>query len=243
MKVSSRCYAVTGLGYIPPWEVNAGFAVGDRLSLVVDTGPSALAAQTIFGYARAASPSNRIIALNTEPHFDHMGGNCFFAAQGVQIYGHELICRGEDAVEHNIASLDESTLDLKRRHDHEAEIFFSGTTVENPTTPFSDPFQIDLGSLSADIILLPGHTAANTGVWLPSEGVLFAGDTMTEGYAPNLEGGSGESSWKQWLWSLEKISALSPAIVVPGHGRVMTGKAVREGIERVRGFLARAIEG
>ena len=28
MKVSSRCYAVTGLGYIPPWEVNAGFAVG-----------------------------------------------------------------------------------------------------------------------------------------------------------------------------------------------------------------------
>jgi cyclase len=243
MKISSRCYAVTGLGYLPPWEVNAGIAAGGTMTLVVDTGPSALAAMTIYGYAQAAAPSNRIIAINTEPHFDHMGGNSFFASKEVQVYGHELICRSSDAIEHNIASLNEAVLDLKRRHDHEAEVFFADTFVVNPTTPFSDPFSIDLGGVTAEIVLLPGHTSANSGVWIPLDGVLFSGDALTEGYAPNLNCGSGESSWRQWLSSLEQIELLSPRFVVPGHGRVMFGAEVKQGIERVRGFLMKELDG
>ena len=38
LRLSSRCYAVTGLGYSLPWCVNSGFIVGEESTLVVDTG-------------------------------------------------------------------------------------------------------------------------------------------------------------------------------------------------------------
>ena len=44
MRLSPRCFAVTGLAYIPPWSVNAGFVAGEHTTLVVDTGANALAA-------------------------------------------------------------------------------------------------------------------------------------------------------------------------------------------------------
>ena len=49
MKLSDRCYAVTGLGYSAPWSVNSGFIVGDDITLVVDTGASALSGSTVHG--------------------------------------------------------------------------------------------------------------------------------------------------------------------------------------------------
>src|SRR5450755_31912 len=73
MQLSSRCYAVTGLGYSAPWCVNAGFVTGDELTLVVDTGANRLAAQSIHGYASAARPGNQLRVINTEKHFDHIG--------------------------------------------------------------------------------------------------------------------------------------------------------------------------
>src|ERR1035441_3680942 len=93
MRVSPRCYAVTGLGYSPPWCVNAGFIAGDNQTLVVDTGGNALAGQTIHGYATAVRPTNRLRVINTEKHFDHIGGNGFFRAQAVEIWGHSGIAR------------------------------------------------------------------------------------------------------------------------------------------------------
>src|SRR5580704_19533588 len=73
MRLSARCYAVTGLAYSPPWCVNAGFIAGDTQTLVIDTGGNALAGQTVHGYAIAARPENRLRVLNTEKHFDHIG--------------------------------------------------------------------------------------------------------------------------------------------------------------------------
>ena len=88
MKLAPHCYALTGLGYLPPWTVNAGFVVGEELTLVVDTGANALGAATIHGYAAVVRPSNRIIVLNREKHFDPIGGNSWFADRGVEIPGH-----------------------------------------------------------------------------------------------------------------------------------------------------------
>jgi glyoxylase-like metal-dependent hydrolase (beta-lactamase superfamily II) len=74
-----------------------------------------------------------------------------------------------------------------------------------------------------------------------SEGVLFTGDTVVEGYLPNLEAG-GPPEWSAWLRALDRIAALAPAILVPGHGDVLRGPTVRAGVDRVRGVLDRALE-
>lgn len=46
------------------------------MTLIVDTGGNTLAAQTIHGYGCAARPANKLRAINTEKHFDHIGGDC-----------------------------------------------------------------------------------------------------------------------------------------------------------------------
>jgi glyoxylase-like metal-dependent hydrolase (beta-lactamase superfamily II) len=77
MRVSHRCYAVTGLGCSTPWCVNAGIVAGDHLTLIVDTGYNPLSAQTILGYASAVRLGNELRVINTEKHFDHICGNAF----------------------------------------------------------------------------------------------------------------------------------------------------------------------
>ena len=95
MRISPRCYAVTGLGYSAPWFVNAGFVVGNASTLIVDTGGNLQAGQTIHGYAVAARPSNELMVINTEKHFDHIGGNGYFRGLGVDVWGHYGVARTE----------------------------------------------------------------------------------------------------------------------------------------------------
>jgi hypothetical protein len=46
---SPHSRALTGFAYVPPWTVNAGFVWGSQRTLIVDTGPTVLAAATIVG--------------------------------------------------------------------------------------------------------------------------------------------------------------------------------------------------
>ena len=100
MKISDNCFAVTGLYYYPPWITNAGFVTGDKTTLVIDSGCSVLTAQTIYGYAAAAKPENKIMLINTEKHLDHTGGDRYFKDKGASIYGHSNIGnKQEDLIE------------------------------------------------------------------------------------------------------------------------------------------------
>ena len=47
-------------------------------TLIVDAAANALAAATIHGYATIARPGNRLGVIDTEKHFDHIGGNAYF---------------------------------------------------------------------------------------------------------------------------------------------------------------------
>src|SRR4051812_21732241 len=96
MKISQHCYAITGLSFIPPWTVNAGFITGGAATLVVDTGANMQAARTIYGYARSARPTNDLFVVNTERHLDHISGNSLFRELDIDIYGHHAIARSEE---------------------------------------------------------------------------------------------------------------------------------------------------
>ena len=110
MKITENCYAVLGLGFIPPWTVNAGFAAGKDTTLIIDTGPTFIAAQTIFGYAKNIRPGNEIKVINTERHLDHIGGNSLFKNKGVGIYGYPGINRNTSELKGDIDEEDLSEL-------------------------------------------------------------------------------------------------------------------------------------
>jgi glyoxylase-like metal-dependent hydrolase (beta-lactamase superfamily II) len=229
-----------GLGYLPPWTVNAGFIAGTERTLIVDTGANAAAAATIYGYATLAAPGNRLLLVNTERHFDHIGGNSWFGA-GIEIYGHASIERTEGEFLAEIAEFNGEISNLARRSRHEAQIFYHMTHLANPNFPIIADTRMDLGHCQIEILLTPGHTPSNISVYVPSRQTLYCGDCLVSGYLPNLDAGSVDD-WRIWLNSLDRIADLAPSIIVPGHGPVAKGEEVPRLIASVREVLEVSIE-
>ena len=240
MRLSSRCYAVTGLGYSPPWCVNSGFVVGDRVTLVVDTGANSLAAQTIHGYASSVRPENQLRVINSEKHFDHIGGNSYFRQHGIDVWGHAGIARTAAEFESEIAEFNDAIPNAVRRSLGEARAFYHETQLANPSQIIDAPMKFDLGSCAAEILLTPGHTATNLSVWIPDDRVLFTGDCLIVEYLANLDAGSAPD-WQQWLESIGRLEALQPVIVVAGHGPVARGDEIAKIVDTVRRTLREAI--
>ncbi len=240
MKLSRHCYAITGLAFIPPWSVNAGFITGEVATLVVDTGATMQAARTIYGYASAARPHNRLLVVNTERHLDHVSGNSLFREMGCDIYGHPQIVRQPEDLAGAIAEFNECIPSQVRRQHGEARVFYASTRLVNPNKPTSGEGQIDLGSFSVQLLPTPGHTETNISIFVPMDSVLYCGDCLVSAYLPNLEDGT-IHNWQTWLHSLARIEALAPEIVVPGHGEVLRGPEITAEIQRTRQFLEQAI--
>jgi glyoxylase-like metal-dependent hydrolase (beta-lactamase superfamily II) len=240
MRLSARCYAVTGLAYSPPWCVNAGFVAGDSETLVIDTGGNALAGQTVHGYATAVRPENRLRVLNTEKHFDHIGGNTFFRAQGIDIWGHHALARTPAEFQAEIAEFNDAIPNTQRRATGEAAAFFHATKLTNPNRAIEHDTQFDLGNCAVEILLTPGHTITNVSAWVPVDGVLYTGDCLIAEYVPNLDAG-GPADWQIWLESIDRLETLKPETVVMGHGPVARGAEVGKVMETVRGVLRESI--
>ncbi len=241
MRLSPSCYAIPGLCCIPPWWHNAGFVVGGSRTLVVDTGGNLAAAQTIHGYATAAKPGQPLVAVNTEPHLDHLLGNAFFSERGVEILGHASIARTEADFARYQEDVRACIADRARGARHEERSFFAGTVLLNPTKPIVEDTALDLGGIEATLVLTPGHTPGNLSVHVSAERVLYAGDCLEPGHMPGLEEGAPDA-WRAWLSSLDRIEELGPLVVVPGHGHVLDdAAAIREELARVRSVLREAI--
>ncbi len=240
MRISNHCYAVTGLGYIPPWCVNAGFIVGEAMTLVVDAGGNTLAAQTIHGYAAAARLGNQFRVINTEGHFDHIGGNGYFRAHGIDVWGHAGIQRTPKEFQGEITEFNDAICDPVRRARAEALAFFHQTDLTNPNIPIQDETTFDLGGLSVQILMTPGHTKTNLSVWIPEDGVVFTGDCLIREYLPNLDAGA-EAEWQQWLTSLDRIEQLKPCVVVGGHGPISRNGEITAAFDSMRHVLRESI--
>ena len=64
-----------------------------------------------------------------------------------------------------------------------------------------------------------GDTAENTMLWLPTQKTLIAGDVLfNDMHVYTAE--TDASARKQWLATLQRIRALDPAAVIPGHSKV-----------------------
>ena len=240
MRISNRCYAVTGLAYSPPWCVNAGIIAGDESTLVIDTGANRLAAETIFGYASVVRPSNALRVINSEKHFDHIGGNSFFREQGIDVWGHRGIARTAEEFAAELADFKSMIGNPARRRAGEESAFYFDTELANPNRQIESDTRFDLGACEVEILLTPGHTPTNISVWLESERVLFTGDCLIAKYLPNLDAGS-PPDWRIWLASIDRLEQLDAQIVVAGHGPVARGAEVPAMIARVREVLHNSI--
>tara|TARA_B100000614_G_scaffold256548_2_gene275299 strand:+ start:1087 stop:1806 length:720 start_codon:yes stop_codon:yes gene_type:complete len=231
---------VSGLSGPGHWVPIAGFVTGAEKTLVIDTGMTYMSARTIFGYAHGIRPDNEVLVAITEPHFDHIGGNCFFHEKGVDIYAHRGVNREEGLIDAAKGELNRAIENDVRREANEEEAYYLHTRVVNPNRTVKSGDVIDLGGKTVQVLETPGHTAFNLSYLVPDEKVLFCGDAIVTHYIPNL-GEGGPEDWKVWLKSLDLIEEKQPDIIVPGHGDVIKGREIPRAIQRIRDMLQGAI--
>lgn len=92
------------------------------------------------------------------------------------------------------------------------------------------------------IYLAPGHTPSNLILFEETERVLYAADTVYSGFLLTMAFGD-VPLWQSWLRTLDRIEALQPSVLVPGHGMVLRGGEIQTELDRHRELLRRRIEG
>lgn len=207
--------------YIQPdgsWFLNnAGFVKGSTSAVLIDQCATEDRARTLLGAVETATGLPLQALINTHHHGDHTFGN-FLVPPETAIIGHH---RTREAV------LATGTVTTQLVEGPE----WGNLSVRPPMVTFEDRLTVWAGEQELQLIHFgtPAHTTNDVVVWLPTERVLFSGDLVFEGGTPfALEG-----SIAGWLETCDRLEALEPEVVVPGHGMVTDVSA----ISSVRGYL------
>jgi len=210
---------------------NAGLVTGTDQALLVDTlFDLAMTREMLDGLApvTAAHPIRTLV--NTHANGDHWFGNELVTDAEIiasQATAQEMATNGPDLIRGMLDQLGA----LGRFANHIFEPFdFTDITPTVATRTFDSELTLDVGGVMARVLMLgPAHTQGDSVVFVPDEGVLYAGDLLFIGGTPITWAGPVSN----WITACDRMLALEPEIVVPGHGPVV----VADDINRVRDYL------
>lgn len=238
--VGAHSYYVQGQGGVASaanegYNSNAGFVVTRDGVVVIDAlGTPALGHELIKAIKRiTAVPIKRVIV--THYHADHIYGLQAFKDIGAEIWAHvgaRAYLEGEAQ-----ARLEQRRRDLSPWIDDR-------TRVVAPDRWLRENESFEFGGLTFDLVHLgPAHSPEDLVVVVREEGLLFSGDIMFTGRIPFV----GEADSKQWLVTMDRLLALKPRIMVPGHGKVSTDPRsdlalTRDYLLYLRQTMGRAVE-
>ena len=203
----------------------------DGSATVVDTGYVQHAAQTValVGELLRARPLRRIV--NTHLHSDHCGGNAALQAA----HGGPGAC----AIE-----VPAGELDAVNAWDEDALSF-------RATAQRAAGFRAARGIAAGDAVMIgglrwqahaaPGHDPHALMFFEPGSGVLISGDALwQDGFGVIFPELRGEPAFGAQRDTLERIAALRPRCVIPGHGEPFGDfdAALQRARQRLDAFVA-----
>ncbi|MFD5566109.1 MBL fold metallo-hydrolase [Kitasatospora griseola] len=182
---------------------NAGLIVDDGRSVLIDTAATEARARQLRAEVERIAPDGPDLVVNTHFHGDHVFGNAVFPSRATVI-----------AHEGTRADIAEAGLGLRGIW---PDVDWGDTGLRLPDLTFRDRLVLRTGRLTVELLQVgPAHTPDDVVAWVPERGVLFTGDVAWSGVTPYVLMGSIEGS----LRALDRLLALEPQIVVPGHGPV-----------------------
>lgn len=184
-----------------------GLVVGGERCLVVDTGGDEVHGAEFAAAIREITTVPWLVVL-THAHFDHHFGTKPFLP--CPVWAHE---RCGAAMGTDRATWAET---FHREHKHELAHRLLEAELVPPTQLLTDAVTLDLGGRTVTL-LHPGrgHTDHDVAVHVPDVDVVFAGDLVEQGAPPSIGPDSHAGDWPR---ALDRLLALGPGTIVPGHG-------------------------
>jgi len=185
---------------------NAGFIVGERGVIAIDTGTSYAHGQALLATIRGFTDQPVLVALITHARPEFLFGGEAFRERGIPIRMHSRTAR-------LMASRCEICLKTLRLTVGEEPM--RGTTLYKPDQEFDGTHVLDLIGRPVQVLYFgrssgPGDIA----VLDQRSGVLFAGGLLDAHRIPDIQ----DSDLAGWRNALRELQVLRVATVVPGHG-------------------------
>ena len=209
-KVSDHVFAIVGFP-------NIAIVTGDRGTLVVDTGLGARNGATIVKEVEKLAKAPALYLTTTHVHPEHSSGEGGFPQRTVLI--RPVIQQQEISGRNNT-----SVLELFRSRPQMGELL-AGFAYRNPDIVFDKELKLDLGGVTARLLLTSGgHTRGDEVVFIEPDSALISGDLVQNKMIPNISSDDGNS--ERWIASLDQLAPLNPRFVVPDHGPLGDGSLI-----------------
>lgn len=183
---------------------NTSFVVTREGVVVIDTPMVPANAKKWAKEATKYGPIRYVI--NTEPHGDHISGNCYM---GGTLIAHEgtreaILAAKVDDIKGMLQMMAPDSLPLDKDFRYRP-----------PDITLSQRLTLYLGNHTFHLTNMPGHSPHQVAVYVPEEKVVFTSDNVVVGM-PFFR----QALPKEWLKTLKEYQKLDVDKVVPGHGNV-----------------------
>ena len=193
---------------------NAGFIVGERGVIAVDTGTSYAHGRAMLAAIRAVTDQPVRVALITHTRPEFLFGGAAFREMGIPIRVHVRTAR-------LMASRCETCLKTLRQTVGEEPL--RGTVMYKPDQEFDASHTLDLIGRPVRVLYF-GHSSGPGDIAVLDErsGVLFAGGLLDAQRVPDIQ----DSDLPGWKKALQALRSLRVATVVPGHGPASSSQLI-----------------
>jgi len=204
---------------------NAGFVVTGDGVVVFDALGTPVLGQAMIAAIRKVTrqPIRRVIVSHY--HADHIYGLQAFKAAGAEIWAHRK-------AQHYLTS-EQAADRLAQRRAALSPWVDDRTVVVPPDVWIDGDTSFRMGGLTFQLVYSAGaHTPEDLMMFVEPDRLLFAGDLIFAGRVPFV----GNADSAGWLKAMDKMIALKPAVVVPGHGPA--SRDVERDLVLTRDYLA-----
>jgi len=204
---------------------NAGFVVTADGVVVFDAlGTPALGRAMVAAIAKVTpQPIRRVIVSHY--HADHFYGLQALKAAGAEVWAHRK-------AQAYLASPQASERLAQRRNDLFPWVD-ADTVIIAPDVWLDGDTSFRMGGITFRIVYSQGaHSPEDIMLYVEEDRLLYSGDLIFAGRVPFV----GNADSRGWLAAMDKMIALRPAIVIPGHGPA--SRDVERDLVLTRDYLA-----
>lgn len=189
-------------------NANYGFVVTEQGVILIDSGASAHSAALLEKAIAQVTPQPVRWVLNTGSQDHRWLGNDYFARKGAQVHALAATVQTQKAIaEQQVTGMARFVGDqMKGTLTRQADVLHPGTEIS-----------LQLGGVQIQWIDTSAHFPGDAMIHLPQASVTFTGDLV---YVDRLLGVLPQSNVRKANQAFERLRVLSPANVIPGHGRV-----------------------